>query len=200
MSYIEDALGVNVLEDWDNFFQNKLQDYYTTKERVDGWWFTVDGGVIEGEDGVAQAVRASKLNNISMTLPQDLVFVGVVAGPGINGNPYNLAQRKLFIVDIYDRNRSLFYTIQELVSFVGKLNINPYGSVFEAGPVIGVIDFRNAVEAVLSLEEGGSTAGIETEVHNSLNVLCDSASLVNSAVQRKGIICQGVFGYTFYHD
>ncbi len=200
MSLIEESLGVNVLGDWDNFFENRLRDYYTTKEKVDGWTFLLEKGVVTGSEDVAQAVRQTKLHLITRNIKQNIVLLGVVTGPGINGNPYNLAEQKLFIVDIYDRNRKLFYTIQELVSFVNKININTHNSTFIAGPVIGVIDFRNAVEAVQNLEDGASTDSIELEVENSLNVLRDAQSLVNQDVQRKGIICQGVFGYTFYHE
>ena len=103
MSYIEDVLGANVLEDWDNFFETKLKDYYTTKEKLDGWWFTLRSGVVQGDnEEVITAVGEGLLPIVVKVLRKPSVFVGVLIGPGINGNPYNLTERQTYVVDVFD--------------------------------------------------------------------------------------------------
>jgi hypothetical protein len=200
MSYIEDVLGANVLEDWDNFFETKLKDYYTTKEKLDGWWFTLRSGVVQGENAeVITAVGEGLLPIVVKVLRKPSVFVGVLIGPGINGNPYNLTERQTYVVDVFDETSGMFYTAQGVVSLMKKLNNNPYKAKFSVVPIIGVIDFKAATAALEALD-GEDNTEVQTEVHNSLNMLLDQPSGVNPAVTRKGVICQGLFGYTFHHE
>ena len=203
MEYVENSLGNNVLEDWDNLFDNHLMDYFTTKEKIDGWWFTLSAtekGVYDCDLEVLPAAKACKLHLVTRSIKKNLVYICVVVGPGINGNPYNLTANKYFIVDIWDKDRNGFYTVQELLNFVSKISINVYGGVYNAGPVIGVVRFNAIATALKELGPEDTTAELEAELLSGLNALVDMPSAVNPAVSRRGILCQGVFGYDFYYE
>lgn len=207
MSYIEQVRGVDVLQDWDNFFESKLADYYTVKEEVVGEWFTIDKGVVStevahGDSSVMSAINSTKLPTIMRSIKQDLVVVAVVAGPDIKGNPYNLDKKKAFIVDIFNRATGLFFTPPELIAFVDKISTNPYGAKFVAGPIVGLVDFKAAVQAIKDLKEDqgedADTSQIESNVLASLNlVLHNTPSTINPELEKQGLLFAGLFGYTF---
>lgn len=205
MNYFDDAKGVDILQDWDNFFSSKLTDYYTVKEEVIGEWFTLESGVITAEDTtkqqfVRQAVKETRLMSVMFGSKQPLVIVGVVTGPGIKGNPYNLTERKVFIVDVFDKSTEMYYPVQRLISFAQMLSVNPYGKTFLAGPVIGVADFKTAVQAIKDLPEGVDTSDVEEAVLDSLNILLSGPSAINSGIMRQGVLFSGLFGYTFNYN
>lgn len=208
--YITSVRGVSVLGDWDNFFANKMADYYTVKEELDGEWFIVDKAVVsvESEDStpVLAAIASTKLPLIMRSFKQDFVLIGVIVGPGLKGNPYNLTNKKLYIVDIFDRVTGMFYTPQQLTAFTTKISINPYGSKFLPGPIVGLVDFKAAVKAVKDLQEAApegeivDTSDIENQVLSSLNMLLETPSVVNSEQVKKGLLFAGLFGYTFNYN
>jgi hypothetical protein len=202
MSYFSDAKGVDVLQDWDNFFANKLTDYYTVKEEVIGEWFTFESGVVTAEDttkqaAVKQAVKDSKLTMALFGSKKPIIVVGVVTGPGIKGNPYNLTEKKVYIVDVFNKDKGMYYTDQELIGFAQTISINPYGKTFAAGPIIGVADFKTAVQAIKDLSEGEGTDSVEEAVLSSLNLLLEVDSAINPSLNRQGLLFEGLFGYTF---
>lgn len=204
MSTINATRGVDVLQDWDNFFANKMLDYFTVREEVVGEWFTVHKSVVSVEAGTApevlQAINSSKLPLMMSSIRRDVVMVGVIAGPEIKGNPYNLTSNRIFIVDVYDKTKGMYYSVNELVKFVNMLSVNPYGTKYTPGPVIGLIDFKAAVQAVKALPDGASTEDIENQVLSSMNMLLHTPSAINPLVDRQGLLFAGLYGYTFNYN
>lgn len=204
MSTIDNSRGVNVLQDWDNFFANKMMDYYAVREEVVGEWFTVFKSLVQVEpdapSSVLQAVNSSKLPLMMRSVRREIVLIGVVAGPGIKGNPYNLTSNRVFIVDIFDKTRGMYYTTQELTNFVNMISVNPYGTKYTPGPIVGLVDFKAAVQAVKALPEGATTEDIENEVLASLNMLLQTPSLINPSMDKQGLLFAGLYGYTFNYN
>ncbi len=200
---IEETRGVDVLQDWDNFFQNKMADYYTLKEMVIGDWFTIDKTLIQVEEepptATLQALNSTKLPLLLRSIRRDIIVVGVVAGVGIKGNPYNFTNKRAFIVDIFDKTRGIYYTPQELTRFANMISINPYGQKYTPGPIVGLVDFKAAVQAVKDLEDP-NTAGIESQVQASLNMLLHRPSSINPEIDQQGLLFSGLTGYKFNYS
>lgn len=205
MSYIDQVRGVNVLQDWDNFFANKMADYYAVKEDVTGEWFTVDNtgvdtAIIHDSSSVLQEINSTRLPLIMKSIRQDIVLICVITGPNIAGNVYSLEKKQIYVVEIFNRATGMFYTPQELVAFTNKISVNPYGSKFLPGPVVGLVDFKAAVQAVKDLEDDSNTSEVEAGVLSSLDLLLHTPSLVNSNFEKKGLLFAGLFGYTFNYN
>jgi hypothetical protein len=213
MNYIAETLGEDVLQDWDNFFENRLLDYYTTKEKLVGEWFAFDRSpgdinwvaVDANETAVSPAVQLAinntRLGMVLRSLRQQYVFVGCLVGPGMQGNPYNLPAVDLYIVNIYDKTTQRWLNASELTTFVGRIANNAYGKRYKAGPIIGLIEFKTHLNAVNDLPDGNSdTTLIEDQLLSSLDMLTDLPSLVNPAMTRQGVICSGLYGYTFNYS
>lgn len=204
MSTINASRGVDVLQDWDNFFANKMHGYFAVREEVVGEWFTVHKALVTVEPGapssVLQAVNSSKLPLMMRSVRREIVLIGVVAGPGIKGNPYGLEANRVFIVDIFDKTKNSYYTPQELTNFVNMISVNPYGTKYTPGPIVGLADFKAAVQAVQDLPEGADTGEIENQVLTSLNMLLQSPSTINQEMDKQGLIFTGMYGYTFNYN
>lgn len=200
---IEETRGVDVLQDWDNFFANKMADYYTVKEMVIGDWFTIDKTLIQVEEdpptATLQALNSTKLPLLLRSIRRDIIVVGVIAGVGIKGNPYNLTNKRAFIVDIFDKTRGIYYTPQELTQFANMISINPYGQKYTPGPIVGLVDFKAAVQAVKELEDQ-NTAAIESQVQASLNMLLHRPSSINPEMDQQGLLFSGLTGYKFNYS
>lgn len=200
---IEETRGVDVLQDWDNFFANKMADYYTVKEMVIGDWFTIDKTLIQVEEdpptATLQALNSTKLPLLLRSIRRDIIVVGVVAGVGIKGNPYNFTNKRAFIVDIFDKTRGIYYTPQELTQFANMISINPYGQKYTPGPIVGLVDFKAAVQAVKDLEDP-NTAEIESQVQASLNMLLHRPSSINPEMDQQGLLFSGLTGYKFNYS
>ena len=208
--YITAIRGVSVLEDWDNFFANKMADYYTVKEELHGEWFTIDRAVVEveAEDStpVLVEVNSTGLPAIMKYFRQNFVLICVIVGPNLKGNPHSLIKNQVYIVDIFDRGTGMYYTPQQLISFAKRITVNQYGSKFLPGPIVGLIEFKAAVKAVKELQEAAEegeivdTSEIEDAVLSSLNMLLNTKSVVNPEQEKKGLLFNGLFGYTFNYN
>jgi hypothetical protein len=212
MNYIANTLGGDVLQDWDNFFETKLLDYYTVKENLVGEWFVLDrvgNGVtwaatnVDGKpvkESMQVAVTTSRLPLVLRSIRQEYVFVCCMIGPNMKGNYYSSPTQELYIVNIYDKTAKRFMSAQELTRFVNKIATNPYGKKFHPGPILGLIDFKTALQAVQDLPEGEDTSMIEDQVLSSLEMLREMPSMVNPAIERAGVLCSGLYGYTFNYN
>jgi hypothetical protein len=212
MNYIAATLGENVLQDWDKFFENKLLDYYAVKEQLIGEWFTLDrigSGItwaatdVNGDavtPALQQAINTSRLPLVLRSIRQEYVFVCCIIGPGMQGNPYNSPTQDLYIVNIYDKTAGRWMNVNELTYFVNKIGTNAYGKKYRPGPILGLIDFKAALQAVQELPDGADTGAIEDEVLASLEMLRALPSSVNPNLERHGLICSGLYGYVFNYS
>lgn len=202
MNYFENSFGVNVKEDWDTFWWEKLNDYYRTQEFVVGVQFTatVENGVVDvvcvGDqvEQAMQVLRSTRFLDVIRTINKH-VFVGTVV---FADGYYKLQEDRVYLLGLYDNRRETTSRV-DVDPIVEQINMNAYGSKFYEFPKIGMARFTEALERIKKLpDDGEGLEQIESDVAASLLMLVDNEpSLINPVVPKVGVVMNGVFGYTF---
>ena len=201
MSRFDVVKGVNVLEDWDNFLWNKLQDYYTVQEKILGEYFTISEGTLtleRDDEGVKKLVADSNLCKVMKTI-RNRVATFVIVGKDVGDNPYKLEENKIFLVGVYNTQTNMELGVVELAKFVDTINVNSYGVKYELAQIMGVADFKGAVKEIKNLPEDGNTDEVESQIISNFDVLLQSPSGVNPELPKNGVTFFGMFGYTFFY-
>ena len=202
MDYIVKTFGVDVKEDWDTFWWEKLNDYYRTYEFVVGVQFTaaVKDGVVDvvcvGDQAekALEVLKSSRFLDVVRTINK-YVFVGTVV---FADGYYKLAEDRVYVLGVFDNRHEITQRLDES-PVVEQINKNAYGATFYEFPKIGMARFTEALERIKKLpDDGEGLEQIESDVAASLLMLVDNEpSLINPDVQKVGVVMNGVFGYTF---